>query len=167
MCYTHHSIQVVRWKVLLFSGTFNYQLNVAHDPVENTVIFRMLSSSFMSACEGTWKLVSVGNDQPLNIGSSDAGNSNSTGNGSSSAAQNGSVIQSGSDQQESSTLIKHTLSVRLAMSIPDAVTRQVAPIFQKQVHTVMEDLLREIQRQEMERRELVRREALLQTAVPL
>lgn len=163
----HHPIQVVRWKVLLFSGTFNYQLNVAHDPVENTVIFRMLSSSFMTACEGTWKLVAVGNDQPLDNSSSDAASSNSTSSGSSTTAQTSSVLQGVSDQQESSTLIKHTLSVRLAMRIPDAVTRQVAPIFQKQVHTVMEDLLKEIQRQEMERRESVRREALLQTAVPL
>lgn len=130
--------QEIRWKLFLFSGTFQYQLDIAHDFDENTVIFKMIASTFMSDCVGTWKLT------PATL---DEGVSPAT--------------------QDPSTLIKHTLAVRVAGNLPDVVTKNVAPIFQEQVHTVMEDLMREIQKQEMARRELARSEALLQTANPV
>lgn len=164
------SPQVVRWKVLLFSGTFNYQLNVAHNPVDNTVIFKMLQSSFMSACEGRWKLSPVVEDDvpqmaQTNISTVTTTSSSSPSDGSSST----SVVQvtPRAAAEAASTLIEHTLSVRITMQIPDAITQHIAPIFQGQVHTVMEDLLKEIQRQEMQRREALARDALLQASAPL
>lgn len=131
-------IQEIRWKFFLFSGTFQYQLDIAHDFEENTVIFKMIASTFMSDCVGTWKLTAIVNNESVSPAA-----------------------------QDPSTLIQHTLAVRVAVNLPDVVTKNVAPIFQEQTHTVMQDLMREIQRQEMARRETVRSEALLQAAIPL
>ncbi|MEW5315664.1 MAG: hypothetical protein WDW38_007077 [Sanguina aurantia] len=136
----------------------------------------MLQSSFMSACEGRWKLSPVGEDDvsqtaQTNATSSSGGGAGGSGstNGSSSSSGRGADGSSSSSStsvahdrppataEAASTLIEHTLSVRITMQIPDAVTQHIAPIFQRQVHTVMEDLLKEIQRQEMQRGEALRR----------
>ncbi|MEW5297885.1 MAG: hypothetical protein WDW36_001063 [Sanguina aurantia] len=114
-------MNVVRWQVLLFSGTFNYQLNVAHDPVDNTVVFKMLQSSFMSACEGRWKLSPVGEDDVSQTAQTNA--TSSSGGAGGSGSTNGSSSSSGRGADGSSS----SSSTSVAHDRPPATAEAASP----------------------------------------
>ncbi len=48
--------QVCRWEFLVFSGTFETKLMVEEDLPCGTVVFHLVSSSFMRHFEGRWQV---------------------------------------------------------------------------------------------------------------
>lgn len=49
-------LQVCRWEFLVFSGTFETKLTVEEDLPIGTVVFHLVSSSFMRQFEGRWQV---------------------------------------------------------------------------------------------------------------
>ncbi|BDA47163.1 hypothetical protein COCOBI_10-0080 [Coccomyxa sp. Obi] len=49
-------LQVCRWEFLVFSGTFETKLTVEENLPSGTVVFHLVSSSFMKQFEGRWQV---------------------------------------------------------------------------------------------------------------
>lgn len=49
-------VQLCRWEFLVFSGTFETRLGVEEDLPRGSVVFRLVSSSFMRQFEGRWQV---------------------------------------------------------------------------------------------------------------
>jgi hypothetical protein len=47
---------VCRWEFLVFSGTFETQLTVDEDRKAGTVVFNLVSSTFMRHFQGRWQV---------------------------------------------------------------------------------------------------------------
>lgn len=114
-------LQSCKWRFLAFSGNFECRLTVVADPNTDTVIFNLVSSSYMNEFEGRWEVKAVRSD----------------GNGSSSGSS-GLV----------GARVNHQLSVKPSFPVPPPIARYIAPIFQQQVTGILEDLQREVNRRQ-------------------
>lgn len=51
--------QLCRWEFLVFSGNFETELTVEEDLPNGSVVFRLVTSSFMRQFEGRWQVTAA------------------------------------------------------------------------------------------------------------
>ncbi|GAX73261.1 hypothetical protein CEUSTIGMA_g715.t1 [Chlamydomonas eustigma] len=119
--------QTCSWSFLAFSGTFDCVMDVHVDKQSQKVTFKLKKSSFMKDFYGSWQIIPA---TVMNPGMDEDGDHKTT-------------VSSG---QQAGCLVRHVLSVKPIMGLPEPIARLTQGIFVHQVSQVFEDLCREVER---------------------